>query len=89
MNRNDINGMSLDAVLLFVLAKIDQYRGEREFFENKYKKDFYTVEHEAHSIRGKEDFQVEENLEDWEFAIKSLEYWENQYHRLRDNAAVA
>jgi len=81
--------MSTEAVLLFILAKIDQYKGEKEFFENKYKQDFHKVEHEAHSVRGKEDFQLEENLEDWEFAIKSLEYWEKEYHRLRNNAAVA
>jgi hypothetical protein len=89
MNRNDMKGMPMEAVLLFILAKIDQYKGERDFFENKYKQNFYAVEHEAHSVKGKEDFQLEENLEDWEFAIKSLEYWEKEYHRLRDNAAVA
>lgn len=89
MNRDDMKGMPMEAVLLFILAKIDQYKGEREFFENKYKRDFYTVERDAHSVKGKEDFQLEENLEDWEFAIKSLEYWEKEYHRLRDNAAAA
>jgi hypothetical protein len=89
MKRNDMKVMPMEAVLLFILAKIDQYKGEIEFFENKYKQDFYQVEREAHSARGKEDFQLEENLEDWEFAIKSLGYWETEYHRLRDNAAVA
>jgi hypothetical protein len=79
MSRNGVLNFSKDAVLLFVLSKIDQYKGEKDFFENKYKKDFNEVEQEVHSIKGKEDFKLEEDLEDWEFAIKSLQYWEKEY----------
>jgi len=89
MSRNGVLDFSKDAVLLFVLSKIDQYKGEKDFFENKYKKDFNEVEQEVHSIKGKEDFKLEEDLEDWEFAIKSLQYWEKEYHKVRDYARVA
>lgn len=89
MNRKNMKGLSMEAVLLFILSKIDQYKGEKEFFENKYKQDFYKVEHEAHIVKGKENFRLEEDLEDWEFALKSLEYWEKEYLRYRNNAAVA
>lgn len=89
MNRNALKEMQHESILLFILAKIDQYRGEKEFFENKYEQDFYTIEREAHTVKGKEDFQLEENLEDWEFAIKSLEYWEKEYYKLRENAQAA
>lgn len=82
MSRDEISDFSKDAVLLFVLSKIDQYKGEKEFFQSKYKKDFNIVEQEAHSVKGKEDFEIEEDLEDWEFAIKSLEYWEKEYHKI-------
>jgi hypothetical protein len=89
MNLNAWKDFSMDAALLFILAKIDQYKGEKEFFENKYKRDFQVVEQEVHSVKGKEDFKLEEDLEDWEFAIKSLEYWEEEYIKVRNNAAVA
>jgi len=88
MNRSETRDFSRDASLLFILAKIDQYKGEKEFFYNKYKRNFFEVEREAHSVKGREDFQLEEDLEDWEFAIKSLEYWTKEYHKLRDHAAV-
>ena len=89
MNRNAMKDLSKDAVLLFILSKIDQYKGEKEFFKNKYKQNFQEVEREAHSVKGREDFQLEEDLEDWEFAIKSLEYWETEYKNIKNNAAVA
>jgi hypothetical protein len=89
MNLNAWKDFSRDAALLFILAKIDQYEGEKEFFENKYKREFHEIEQKAHSVKGSEDFKLEEDLEDWEFAIKSLEYWEEEYNKVRDNAAVA
>lgn len=78
MNGEEMKSLSRDAVLLFILSKVDQYSGEKGFFENKYRREFHEVEQEAHSVRGREDFKVEEDLEDWEFAIKSLEYWGKQ-----------
>ncbi|MGD2088346.1 MAG: hypothetical protein PVH61_19365 [Candidatus Aminicenantes bacterium] len=78
MNGEEMKSLSRDAVLLFILSKVDQYSGEKEFFENKYRREFHEVEQEVHSVRGREDFKLEEDLEDWEFAIKSLEYWEKQ-----------
>ena len=88
-SRDEILDFSKDAVLLFVLSKIDQYKGEKEFFKNKYKKDFNVVEQEAHSIKGREDFKLEEDLEDWEFAIESLDYWEKEYQKIRNHARAA
>jgi hypothetical protein len=89
MIRKKVKDFSRDAILLFILSKIDQYKGEKEFFENKYRRDFGEIEHNAHSVKGREDFKLEEDLEDWEFAIKSLEYWEKEYNKTRNDAAVA
>lgn len=89
MNHSEMVNFSQDAAFLFILSKIDQYQGEKEYFENKYKGDFLEIEQKAHSVKGREDFNLEEDLDDWEFAVKSLEYWEKEYHKLRKNAAVA
>ena len=89
MNSNELSGFSKDAAYLFILSKIDQYKGEIELFEHKYKKNFQVAEREAHEEKGKEDFALEADLEDWEFALKSLEYWKNQFYQLRNNVEVA
>ena len=89
MNASEILDFSKDAVLLFVLAKIDQYQGEIDFFKNKYKQDFEEVETKAHSRKGHEDFGVEEDLEDWEFACKSLEWWTKKYIELKNDVDAA
>jgi len=36
-----------------------------------------------HNVKGKEDFQKEEDLEDWEFANKALKWWEKKLKELR------
>jgi len=74
-----MNSLSNEAVILFILSNIDRYSGEKEFFKNKYKKEFHLVEKKAYSLKGKENFKLEEDLEDWEFAIKSLEYWKTEF----------
>lgn len=89
MKANEILDFSKDAVLLFVLSKIDQYQGEIDFFKNKYKQDFEELETKAHSRKGHEDFGVEEDLEDWEFANKSLEWWTKKYTELKNNVDAA
>lgn len=87
--RSSSEHVSKESALLFILAKIDQYKGEKEFFENKYGQDFYQLEKKTHVLKGQEDFQIEEDLEDWEFSLSSLEYWEKEYHKILSNAAVA
>jgi hypothetical protein len=89
MNNQESSNFSRDADLLFVLSKIDQYKGEKEYFQNKYKKTFQEIEQEAHSVKGQENFQLEEDLEDWEFAIKSLEHWETEYRKIKNHEKAA
>jgi hypothetical protein len=89
MNRDETADFSEDAVLLFILAKIDQYKGEKEYFENKYRRGFQEVEPETHAEKGKEDFQPEDDLEDWEFAIKSLEYLDKEYRKIKNHTKAA
>ncbi len=65
------------------LTKIEQYRAECEFFENKYGMDLKTLERQLHKDKGKENFEKEEDLEDWEFAKKALNWWEKKLKELR------
>ncbi|GAK54093.1 hypothetical protein U14_05370 [Candidatus Moduliflexus flocculans] len=62
-----------EAALLRLLAQREQLRLEISGFEQTYHSDFFTYEQRIHSQKNSEDFAVEEDLMDWEFALKSLE----------------
>lgn len=77
--------MAGDAILLFLLSKIDQYGAECECYEKKYNSKYSDFEKKVHSVKNHEDFSVEEDLEDWEFAEKSLNYWKSKYRDIEKN----
>jgi len=73
-----------DWSVMIALSRIDQFRAEKESFENKYKKSLDSYEKDLHAVRGKEDFEKENDLEDWEFAVKALIWWEDKLRALRN-----
>ena len=64
-----------DVYFLNTLSKKEHYKAEVEFFENKYGVKLYEFKKKLHSVKGKEDFIKEEDLEDWEFAVNALKWW--------------
>ena len=81
--------LSFDDVLndwsvMIALTRIEQFRAEKESYENKYKKSFEVYEVDIHSVKGKEDFEKENDLDDWEFSCKALIWWEDQLQALRN-----
>jgi hypothetical protein len=73
-----------DCSIMIALTKIDQFRAEKESFENKYKKSFDSYENDFRAIKGNEDFEKENDLEDWEFACKALIWWEDKMQVFRN-----
>ena len=73
-----------DWSVMIALSRIDQFRGEKESFENRYKKSFDSYEKDLRATRGKEDFEKENDLEDWEFACKALIWWDDKLRTLRN-----
>jgi hypothetical protein len=69
---------------MIALSRVDQFRAEKESFENKYKQSFDGYEKDLRAVKGKEDFEKESDLEDWEFACKSLSWWEDKLRTLRN-----
>lgn len=37
-----------------------------------------------HAVKGKEDFEKENDLEDWEFVCNALIWWEDKLRALRN-----
>ena len=71
-----------DWSVMIALSRIDQFRAEKESFENKYKISFESYEKDLRAVKGKEDFEKENDLEDWEFACKALTWWEDKLRAL-------
>ncbi len=40
-----------------------------------------------HKDKGSEDFEKEENLEDWEFAVQAVRWWQEKADELRASEA--
>lgn len=76
------NELVRDWTLLIALSKLEQYQAEREFFEKKYNAPFEQVEQQVHQTRNQEDFAQEAELEDWEFAISALKWWQGKVEEL-------
>jgi len=70
-------------VILSILGKKEKYLLEISKFEKKYNSDFYSFAKLIHSKRNQENFEIEDDLMDWEFAIKSLEILESNLAKLK------
>lgn len=80
---NSVETFARDWAYILSLSKLDQYRSEIEGFENKYGislGEFYSL---IHTEKGREDFKKEEDLEDWEFAVNALKWWEEKLKGLQ------
>ena len=66
------------------LSRIEQYRAEKEVFEQKHRRALSEFENDIHAQKGIEDFAKEEDLEDWEFACKALMWWEDKLRAIQN-----
>ncbi len=68
--------------LLIALSKKDKYKMECQKFEQKYGMNFQSFEKHLHMQKNQEDYQKESDLDDWEFALASLHWWEQRIEEL-------
>jgi len=69
--------------LTIALAKVSRYEREAQHFRHKYGDTLEVVRSRAEQAIGTEDFAVEDDLADWEFAERSLELWQKRVEILR------
>jgi len=75
-----------DWALIMALSRLEQYRAENDFFEKKYEMNLEEFESFLHKEKGKEDFEKEEDIEDWEFSLNALRWWEEKIRELQSAA---
>lgn len=74
---------SLALSLTIALARVSRYERESQHFRHKYGDMFEVVRARVEHARGTEDFSVEDDLADWEFAERSLALWQKRVEILR------
>lgn len=73
--------------LTVALAKVSQYERECLSFRHKYGESLESLQKRVESMTGAEDFTMEDDLADWEFAERALELWQKRVEVLRRAAA--
>jgi len=73
-----------DWALIVALSKLEKYRAECDFFQKKYGTTLEDFEAQLHRERGQEDFEKEDDINDWEFSLEALKWWEKKIKELQD-----
>ncbi|MGD2092631.1 MAG: hypothetical protein PVH61_41075 [Candidatus Aminicenantes bacterium] len=68
---SDVGTILENEAIMMLLGKESKYRAEYNMFKNKYNSEFEDFKKKVESS-GKEDFDVEDDLMDWEFAANAL-----------------
>ena len=69
--------------MLLCMSKISRFEAECRQFQAKYGKKFETVRKRLQNVQGKEDFETEDDLMDWEYAHSALAWWRERIEELR------
>ena len=70
--------------VLLSLSKVSRYEAECNRFQAKYSERFDAFRDRVNGMREKEDFQLEDDLMDWEFAHTALNWWGKRIEDLRN-----
>lgn len=73
--------------LTVALAKVSQYERECLGFRRKYGEPLESARNRVESTIDSEEFTVEDDLADWEFAERALALWQRRVEVLRRAAA--
>ncbi|SMP48574.1 hypothetical protein SAMN06295888_10518 [Desulfonatronum zhilinae] len=68
---------------LLALSKMSRYEAECALFEEKYAEPFHAFKERVRSMLNEEDFQMDDDLMDWEFAHTALSWWKDKLEEIR------
>ena len=84
MDKENINPENAlkEYVILDLLNKRDKYSSQIKAFESRYQPKFEQIEKKVHSRKNVEDYQTEEDLMEWEFALNNIEEINNYLEKV-------
>jgi len=85
-NTRQVQAVFRGHMILRALSKLSRYRAGCHLFEKKYGAPFDSV-NQGKRGQGAEDFALEDDLLDWEYARAALRWWEGQLREFR-NASI-
>lgn len=71
-------GLLKNYALNLICSKIHKYEAEDMHLNKKYNCSFEEFNRKIGHMKDKENFEWEDDLLDWEFAIENLEYWKRK-----------
>lgn len=69
---SDLGAIIENEAIMLLLARESRYKAEYNKFKSKYNSEFMEFKAKVEAS-GKEDFEVEDDLMDWEFAAHALD----------------
>ncbi len=78
-------GLLENYALNIVHSKIHKYEAEKMYFEKKYNSTFEKFKQKINKMKNAENFEWEDDLMDWEFAVKNVNYWHKKAIEVRKN----
>jgi hypothetical protein len=81
-----IEAAAWEVSLTVALAKVSSYERECAHFRHKYGTALVDFRRQVETLQGSEDFAVEDDLADWEFAEQALQVWQQRAETLRHAA---
>ena len=84
---SSIDAAAWEVSLTVALSKVSTYERECEHFRQKYGESLEGFRRYVEEMKGREDFAMEDDLADWEFAAHALQLWQKRVEILR-HAAV-
>lgn len=65
-----------------IYSKIDKYKSESNLLERKYKCAYQQFKNRVETMENEENFQWEDDLMDWQFAVENINYWQNKLEEI-------
>ena len=76
-------GLLRNYALNLVKGKIQKYEVEKSCFEKKYSQALEEFRRKIDVMEDEENFEWEDDLNDWEFAVENLRYWKRKAEELQ------
>nr|VFJ66683.1 MAG: hypothetical protein BECKFW1821C_GA0114237_101055 [Candidatus Kentron sp. FW] len=84
-NTRKVQDVFLKHMILQAFPKISRYQAECRLLEKKYGGPFDSIRQNKQR-QGMEDFALEDDLLDWEYAQAALRWWQGQLQEFRNAA---
>lgn len=78
------SGALREHAMLLALSKISRYEAECKHLSAKYGESLESLRNRIEQTEGEENFEVEEDLMDWEYAAAALSWWQSRVEELRN-----